>query len=299
MDFVSEVFRSGHGGAILLSRCDYFGPWGVQVGGSPCIGIHYVEHGRCWLRLEGADPTELRQGDVALLPHGTAHILSDHPERPAVALETFLKEPSPRNGGAPNARVVCAAQPVDADLRQKHPLMRELPRVVHRSSADIQSSPSLAPCLSLLLQELRSARPGRAALVELLLQTLLVYVVRQWLDEQPRPSGWASALRDGRIALALEAMHKMPEAAWTVESLAEVAGMSRAAFARRFRTLADEGPLSYLTRLRLSRAAQLLRNTDEGLSSIAGQVGYTSEFAFSRAFKREVGASPSKYRRPR
>lgn len=150
----------------------------------------------------------------------------------------------------------------------------------------------------MLGSELENPRIGSDGIVPALIDSLLLYILRAWLDDQPAAAaaGWAAALRDPAVAPALAAIHGDPSAGWTVESLAVRAGLSRAAFARRFATLVGEPPLAYLTRWRMTTAAQLLRESDVPLSAVAARTGYGSEFAFAKAFKREYGLPPGGYR---
>ncbi|MFD4181605.1 helix-turn-helix transcriptional regulator, partial [Rhodococcus sp. NPDC058514] len=136
-------------------------------------------------------------------------------------------------------------------------------------------------------------------IVPALIDSLLLYILRAWLETQPSADakGWAAALADAAVAPALAAIHGDPAAPWSVESLAARAGLSRAAFARRFTTLVGEPPMAYLTRWRMTAAARLLRESDAPLSAVAGRAGYGSEFAFAKAFKREYGLAPGSYRR--
>lgn len=133
----------------------------------------------------------------------------------------------------------------------------------------------------------------------LLIDSLLLYILRAWLDEQPADTacGWAAALRDRAVASALSAIHDDPSAPWTVASLADRAGLSRAGFARRFAEQVGEPPLAYLTRWRMTTAAKLLRESDTPLSIVADRTGYGSEYALGKAFKREYGQAPGSYRR--
>jgi AraC-like DNA-binding protein len=294
MDVLSDILRGGSK-PVILSRHEYRGAWGVQLDGGATAGLHFVESGECWLRV-GRDPAvKLLQGDVALLPRGAKHTIADAPRRRAQPLDQFLAA-APTHDVPVNARIVCAAQKLGSDLRGLHPLLREMPELIHIRAEIIQCCPSLSPCLRLLLAELRDESPGRSAVVELLLEAFLVYVVRHWVENEAPDSGWVGAMRDKRLARSLAAMHEQPEASWSVTSLARVATMSRPAFARRFRDTLGDTPLGYLTRLRMARGAELLRTTDDTLAQIAERVGYTSEFAFSRAFKRAVGEAPAFYR---
>ncbi|MEM9194610.1 MAG: AraC family transcriptional regulator [Myxococcota bacterium] len=294
MDVLSDIIRATSHQTVLLARFDYWAPWGVSLGSARAAGLHYIEAGSCWLRLEDK-AVELRQGDVVFLPHGTPHSLSDSPTRTCQPLHEFLAEEQATKGEL-TARIVCARKLYRTDPPELHPFLRALPPVVHVPSPSVNACPTLSPCLRLLLQEVGNLAPGHAAVTELLLEAFLVYVIRNWVETEGGLDGWPGALRDPRIARSLSAMHDEVHAEWSVSSLAKVAGMSRAAFAKRFRALLGSGPLAYLTELRMRRGAEYLRDTDDTLAEIAQRVGYTSEFAFSRAFKRHVGCAPSHYR---
>ncbi|MEM6274873.1 MAG: AraC family transcriptional regulator [Myxococcota bacterium] len=294
MDVLSQILRSHSAGAVLLSRCDYREPWGVALESTHTAGLHFVESGSCYLRCGDREPFHLLQGDVAVLPHGSAHVLSDSAHRRAIPLEAFLARPP--EPGPYSARVICAAQRFELDPRRLHPLFLELPSVIHLEHATIQSCAHLGPCLRLLLMELQSETPGRGALVALLLEAFLAYVIRHWIQCHGRPDGWVGVLRDSRLSRVVSSIHEEPERGWTVAELASLATMSRPAFAKSFVKFVGESPLAYVIRLRMERAGELLRQGDESVAEVAQSVGYASEFAFSRAFKRVVGVTPSFFR---
>jgi AraC-like DNA-binding protein len=150
----------------------------------------------------------------------------------------------------------------------------------------------------LLAAEGRSTGPGRRLALSRLVDLLLVQAIRHWVGTEPDvPQGWLLGLRDPRIALALSRMHEAPEQAWTVPRLGREVGMSRSSFADRFGDLIGEPPSRYLTRWRIHLAARLMRSPGSSLSALASRVGYSSEAAFSRAFRRVLGVSPGAYRR--
>jgi len=153
----------------------------------------------------------------------------------------------------------------------------------------------LRAAIDLLGGEVEADRSGRDAVVSGLLDLLLVYMLRAWLEDNPG-SGWSAALKDAAVAGALHAIHDDPARPWTVPELAALVGQSRATLARRFTALVGQPPMAYLTWWRMTRAARLLRESDAPLSAIARQVGYESPFAFSHAFKRLFGQSPNQYR---
>ncbi|MFY1668391.1 cupin domain-containing protein [Plantactinospora sp. WMMB334] len=210
------------------------------------------------------------------------------------------------DGGVPAAEAgagvtvtLCGAY--ELDPAGTHPLLAALPDLIHLP-AHLGRYPELRSTVDLLAAELASPRLGTDAIVPALLDTLLLYTLRAWYDRAPRSGdgpGWAAALRDPVTGAALRAIHRDPAHPWTVAALAAEAGLSRAPFARRFTALLGQPPLAYLTWWRMTTAARLLRESDTPLTTIAGRVGYTSEFAFGAAFKRRYGIAPGRYRRTR
>jgi AraC-like DNA-binding protein len=180
-----------------------------------------------------------------------------------------------------------------------HPLLGELPEVIHLP-ARVGRHPELRGAIDLLGAELDRPRlPGADGVLPALLDLLLLYILRAWFAERRAApaGGWAAALHDPAVAAALRAVHGDPAHGWTVERLAAEAGLSRAAFARRFARLTGLPPLTYLTWWRMTTAARLLRTSDAPVHAIARRVGYTSPYAFTHAFKREYGTPPATYRR--
>ncbi|WP_422771572.1 AraC family transcriptional regulator [Plantactinospora sp. WMMC1484] len=209
-------------------------------------------------------------------------------------------------GGVPAAEAsvgvtvtLCGAY--ELDPAGTHPLLAALPDLIHLP-AHLGRYPELRSTVDLLAAELASPRLGTDAIVPALLDTLLLYTLRAWYDRAPQPGdgpGWAAALRDPVTGAALRAIHRDPAHPWTVAALAAEAGLSRAPFARRFTALLGQPPLAYLTWWRMTTAARLLRESDTPLTTIAGRVGYASEFALGAAFKRRYGIAPGRYRRTR
>ncbi|MER6121648.1 AraC family transcriptional regulator [Streptomyces sp. NPDC001795] len=300
MDVLSDAVTAMRTGRPHSSRTRWNAPWGVRFAPFAGAGFHVVLQGSCWVFPQRAEPVRLGVGDVALLPHGTSHGLADGPATPLrEAADPGSLQPAPPPDGVPAATVLlCGAYLLDQDRR--HPLLAELPEVVHLSSR-VGAHPELRAVIELLGAELDRPREGSAAVVPALLDTLLLYTLRAWHDEQNvggRPSqGWPAALHDPAVGAALRAIHQNPGRAWTVQSLAAVAGLSRSPFARRFTALVGSPPLAYLTWWRMTTAAGLLRADDRPVQRVAEQVGYVSEFAFAKAFKRAYGTSPGRYRR--
>ncbi|WP_306363778.1 AraC family transcriptional regulator [Nocardia sp. CC227C] len=304
MDVLSEALASMRTGAPNSVRTDGRAPWAMRLPEVLGAGFHVVLHGTCWI-IPSADSSEavaLGPGDVIFLRDGAGHILADHPDTPA-------EEPRPEQysgrppvgavsigGDGPLTSLLCGNYHLDGSRR--HPLLRQLPEFIHLPARH-GHHPELTAAVQLLGAELDNPRIGSHGIVPALIDALLLYILRAWIEDQPASEsvGWAAALRDPAVAPALAAIHADPAAGWTVQSLADRAGLSRAAFAKRFATMVGEPPLAYLTRWRLTTAARLLREDDIPVGQIAARTGYTSEFAFGKAFKREYGLPPGQYRR--
>jgi AraC-like DNA-binding protein len=289
------------------SRTAERAPWGVRFPGSDGAGFHVVLQGSAWLLGPkdadpdpDPDPVRLGPGDVVFLAHGHGHGLADHPE---TRLEDFEPEPDgswperPDPGPVAPDETLLLCGSYQLNRARAHPLLAELPPIIHLP-ARVGSRDQLRTGIDLLGAELADPQPGSHAIVSGLLDTLLVYLIRTWwLRERPEETGgWAAALQDPAVTAALHAMHSDPARPWTVEELGGKGGLSRAAFARRFAALVGQPPLVYLTWLRMTTAARLLRENDTPLRALAARCGYTSEFAFAKAFKREYGVAPGRYR---
>jgi AraC-like DNA-binding protein len=299
VDVVSDVLSTVRTGPAFSVFTQLHAPWALDFPTARTAVFHVVVAGRCWLSLDDRPPQVLTAGDVVLLAHGTAHRLVDEP-RPVdlgvVAVETPLG-PASRfvvEGTGDSATLLCGAFPLDRE--RLHPLLADLPLVLHTPGGPGQRE--TRQIVDLLAAEASDTGPGASPLVTALVDAMLVYLLRTWLTaESATCSGWAAALRDPVLSRALAALHGDPAHPWTVESLGQRAGLSRAAFARRFTAGLGEPPLAYLTRWRMTLAARQLRRTEDPLAAVARTVGYESEFAFARAFKRAYGAAPGSYRR--
>lgn len=327
MDVLSDAITSMRTGRPHAGRTEKHGSWGVRFPDSDGAGFHVVLQGACWVLPPDGGPLALGPGDVVFLPHGRGYGLADGPRTPLAEFSGSLPGPFARDAvvpenAAPDAAVPDTAAPdadgagrAGADPRPRpdtvllcgaylldrlrpHPLLAELPQVLH-IPARLGRHPELRSAVELLGGELERPRPGASAVLTSLLDMLLLYVLRAWYEEQSgrAGTGWAAALHDRPVSEALRAIHRDPAHPWTVETLGQAAGLSRAAFARRFTALAGRSPLAYLTWWRMTLAARLLRESELPLRAVAERSGYTSEFAFAKAFKREYGVAPGGYRR--
>jgi AraC-like DNA-binding protein len=294
MDVLADVFAALRVGGMIYAQSDMRAPWGMAFSRSTKAGFHVVVRGSCWLRTENQTRLELHQGDVVLLPRGWTHSLADSANRRALPyLDALARQPA-EPGSAKTARLLCGAYHLAPEGAGS--LLALLPPVVHvpaeRATAELRET------VASLSREAGSTAPGATAATSRLVDLLLLYVLRAWIAEQPEGrGGWLGALRDPSIARALAMLHDEVGSAWELGTLARRVGLSRATLARRFSRLVGTPPLTYLARWRMTLAGQLLRETDEPLTQIGSRVGYQSEFAFNRAFKRELGVSPGEYRK--
>ena len=314
MDTLSDVLRS-----IRLTGAIFFdvrasAPWvaetpagrsivGTMFPGSDHLMLyHLMVRGEGWIAIPGEASLRLAAGDLIVLPHGDPHTLSSAPglhSQPDMAL---YQPPADRqlpvkismgDVGQHSTEIVCGF--LGCDRRPYNPLLTALPRMIH-VSAD-QGGP-LATYVRIALAESMEPRPGGQTVLGHLSELMFVDVVRRYLETLPEgQSGWLAGLRDPYVGRALAALHRDPGQGWTIESLAQRIGLSRSTLAERFTHLVGQPPMQYLTNWRMQLAANQLRGGTDNVAVIANRVGYESEAAFSRAFKKAAGAAPSAWRR--
>jgi AraC-like DNA-binding protein len=302
---LGDVLTTMRNGRPHASRTRARAPWGVRFSTAEAAGCHVVLRGTCWLTVTGSNPVALSPGDVVLVPQQGTYALADHPDTPAVDFnlpdslnltepgEQPLEDPGLGAEHGTVTETLCAAYYLDRG--RTHPLLRDLPPVIHLPAvAGVHTS--LRQAVDLLSAELANSRHGASVIVPALIDALLLLILREWIEHEATDGHWAVALKSPAILPALRAIHTRPQHSWTVEELAQECGLSRATFAVKFRTGVGMPPLTYLTWWRMTIASRELRTTRDTIAAIAWRAGYTSEFAFSKAFKREFDASPHSYR---
>jgi len=257
----------------------------------------------CWLTVEGMEePVLLTEGDLVILPHGHAHTMTDHPKSPVMMLEDLKpKQPVAKNGifysmgqGAVTT-LVCGG--LELEDYSTNPLYSILPAFIHMRSKDEYSIPWLQAIVELVRVEASVNRVEAETVITRLSELLFIQAVRAYIRTiGDRNVGWLGALKDPQIGQALALIQHQAGEAWTVGSLACRVSLSRSAFSAKFRQLVGEPPMQYITRVRLTKAAASLRTHPATLVEVGTSVGYESEVAFSKAFKRYFGIAPGAYR---
>jgi AraC-like DNA-binding protein len=288
----------------LYCASEFTAPWGLGLPPmEDCLMFHVVTAGECWLDVGGHEPLLLRGGDLALVPHGHGHNLLSAKGVAAVPLFDLPRECLSERyeiirhggGGAP-VSLVCGAVRFDHPVARQ--LVRLLPPVLHVEAASAEHADWLQGTLRFMRDEARAMRPGGETVVTRLADILVIQAIRAWIERDPAAqTGWLGALQDRQIGRAIGLIHRDPARDWSLVSLAEAAAMSRSAFAARFTALVGEPAMQYLTRWRMSLALGWLQEGEVAIATLAERLGYQSEAAFSRAFKRCHGIAPGAVRR--
>lgn len=311
-DVLSDVLRVIHLSGAIFFRADLAAPWAVRAasaaelarlmlpGAKQLLLFHIIAHGRCWVALDGAPPFELAGGDILLLPYGGEHTLASDLSLTPVPMKQVLKPAAGLNSlvlgrGPHRTRVICGFLQCEELLFS--PLWRALPECIHVKTSQERASSLLASAVRSIADEIGAAAPGAACVLSRLAELLFIEVLRRHMAElKPPAAGWLSALNDPVVGRALQLLHARPAYPWTVSGLARQVGASRSLLADRFRSMVGQPPMRYLACWRLQLAAEMMRSHRHGLAAVGAHVGYDSEAAFNRAFKRHVGEPPAAWR---
>lgn len=329
MDVLSEVLRVIRLSGAIFFKAEFTAPFAIESPPPPrlaarllptadCLAIfHVLAEGQCWIAVEGETPLHLEQGDVIIFPHSHPHVVTSQMGTAPTAIDGILPEMTAGGfanlsfgGGGAATRFVCGYLQCD---QRFNPLMGALPDLLwvrrregiteiettdHRAGRRTVSLPPdagawLATTLGYLLAEVAAVQAGSRAMLARLAELLYVEVLRRYAHHLPvGETGWLAGLSDSQVGRALRLLHGDPVHAWTVDALARAAGVSRSALALRFTELIGESPMHYLTAWRMHLARQILRESRFTIPEVAARVGYNSEAAFNRAFKRHAGIPP-------
>jgi AraC-like DNA-binding protein len=319
VDVLSDVLRAVRLTGAIFFDVEARAPWVAETPAGPTIAanvmpgaehvimFHAITSGRCWAELlDGSvPPFRLSAGDIVVLPRGDPHVFCTAPgmratpdlamyHRPADRpLPTYIEKGA---GGGERTRFVCGY--LGCDARPFNPVLQALPRMLHARGAE--GAPCMAQLIRLAVDETATRRSGGETVLSKVAELMFVDVVRRHIEMLPTDAGgWLSGLRDAQVGAALSLMHGRPAEAWTLERLAHEVGLSRSVFADRFAHFVQDSPMQYLTRWRMQLATRLLERQGAGVAQVAAEVGYESEAAFNRAFKKCVGLPPGAWRRGR
>lgn len=314
MDALSDVLRVVRLDGGVFLRAEFTAPWCIrsQVAASDCgpllididrlILYHYVVEGRCALAVAGQPPIEMETGSAVIFPRNDAHVMGSDLSLEAVDSHSILKPSSSGNlayinhgGGGATTRIVCGFlgyRRVDGN-----PLIDALPPMLHLDTRRSSAAAWIQSSFQFAADEIAHGRAGTDSVLAKISELLFVEAIRRYIDALPKAEkGWLAGCKDPFVARALAELHTAVGELWTLDRLARQVGLSRSALCNRFTALVGDPPMRYLTQWRLHVAAQRLRNTRSPLISIAQEVGFETEEAFNRAFKRRYGKPPATWR---
>ena len=314
MDVLSEVLKVVKLQGAMFYNGEFSSPWSYRSppsrmvapylapGRGHVILYHLLTEGRATARLENGKPVALVAGDIAIFPHGDAHIMENGPPTETVdmlpELSRILSQGlklSRFGGGGEVTRFICGYMACDPQLSQV--LLNGLPRLFKVSICNHASGKWLEDSILFSVNEAGACRAGGEAVLAKLSEVLFVETLRAYIACRPaEQTGWLAGARDLEVGKTLALMHRDPAHPWTIATLAKEAGISRSVLVERFRHYLSEPPMAYLTRWRLQLGAQMLRSTNYSVAQIAAEVGYESEAAFNRVFKRNFEVPPARFR---
>ncbi|HTE43052.1 MAG TPA: AraC family transcriptional regulator [Steroidobacteraceae bacterium] len=318
MDALSDVLQAVRLTGTIFFDVQATAPWVAQTppgpsvvdaifpGSKHLISYHVLTHGSCWMEMENREPLLLSAGDIIVFPHGNPHSMSSVPGMRSTANMKLYRRAKgvtlpatimigDSEGGPADAKFICGF--LGCDARPFNPLLDALPRVIHMSERDVASIGFYA---RLAVEESNQSRIGGQGMLGRISELMFVDVVRRYLETLPvGHTTWLAGLRDPIVGKAISALHTKPARNWTLESLAREVALSRSALAERFTEFVGTPPMQYLTNWRMQLAATRLQAGSESIATVANHVGYESEAAFSRVFKKIVGVPPSEWRKRR
>jgi AraC-like DNA-binding protein len=296
-DVLGDVLDSLRFRGSIFFRSDMAAPWGMSLTevGSP--RFHIMLSGECFIGSHGRDNVKVREADIVVLPNGGSHWIADRPGRALVKSSQAgraceLGNPLFQNGEITN-RLMCGI--VHVDQRVSHPIISALPQMMHFSMLD-RSGPVWS-VVNLIDHEMMDHQQGSSRVADRLTEILFLKLLNQYVKEHEEATGFLAALRDRRVSHALALIHKEPEFNWTLATLGERVGMSRATLVRHFREVVGIAPMAYITDWRMTKAHNLINYTATSFEQIAESTGFASPRTLSRAVQRQYGHTPSELRR--
>ena len=316
MDVLSEVLKTVKLDGALFYNAEFSSPWCfrqpashtmasyLSQGPKHVIIFHLLTEGQGYGRVEGDDrPVPLRAGDIVIFPHGDPHVMGNglpvtpvDSERELQRIVSHGLKVSRMGGGGELTKLICGYMACEPQLSRV--FLGGLPPILKVNIRNDVAGQWLENSLRHSVDNMDASRPGGEAVLAKLSEVLFVETLRRYIAQLPREqTGWLAGVRDPEVGKALALLHRKPANPWTIAALANEVGMSRSVLAERFRRYLSETPMAYLTRWRLQLGAQILTSTSSSVAQVAAEVGYESEPSFNRAFKREFGLPPARFRR--
>lgn len=305
-DPVGEALHFLRMSGTFYCRSEFKEPWALEIPPmQDCLMLHVVTAGRCFLELEGEQRQLLQPGNLALVPRGEGHLLTSASGVPAAKLFDIDREQVSERyevlrlgGDGESATVICGLFKFDDAAAQQ--LITQLPKIITVDAWATPQSDWLQSTLRMIAAEARDMGPGGETVITRLADILVIHAIRFWITHNPSvQTGWLGALQDPQIGRVISRIHRNPSHPWTLNSLASEASMSRSAFAARFTELVGQSAMYYVARWRMNTALTRLAENNLTVAEVAISMGYESEAAFNRAFKRHTGMSPGAAKRKR
>lgn len=298
---LTEMLRGLKLEGVDYARCRMTAPWGLSFPAQPKAQFHFIAGRGCWLRTSDGAWTRIEEGDAVLLPRGAEHALASSPDAFPAPVENCQFEPvccgilDTCSGGDQGEQTILFGAGMTFNLDSQHPLLLMMPELMQMREL-ATDEPAIPHLLEAMTRELALDRVGAGGMLTRLADVVAAALIRNWVEKGCGSEGWVAAARDPGIGRVLAAIHREPTRDWSVEALADVMHASRSAFALRFANVVGQTPARYVAQLRMQEAKQWLVRDRMKIAIVARKLGYESEAAFSRAFKRIIGAPPSHFR---
>jgi len=302
MDALADILKTIRLHTTAYFCSDFSSSWGIQVDTSSNGLFHVLMEGDAWLQANNqASPIKLKPGDIIAFPTGGAHWISDEPGsvklKGSDVVNRIITGDNPFQAEKSQLKNTLLCGTFNYDSSLKHPFLKALPCFIHIEAAHYPDLDWLRSLLGVVAREARQSNPGSSIVVDRLTEVLFIQLLRIYMQEHQHEEGYLIALHDTKIGKALNLIHNEHNTLCTVNMLADAAALSRSAFTERFTRLVGESPKSYLMNWRMQRAKALLKESNLVMQSIAEQTGYSSEAAFSKAFKQMFNISPGAFRK--
>ena len=297
MDILSDVLSKVKLSSVVYFKSDFSDPWGMDVPKGPFAQFHIVTKGYCMLKTKDTC-LQLFTGDIVVFPFGASHWIANNEKSKRYqgleVVEAILSGKHLFEGDQLSTTLVCGH--FEFDRTVVHPFINELPAMIHISNDDVKQFSWLKNITELVIDEAAKEKSGSSVIVNKLGEILFIHTLRALIEKNKLKTGFMAAMQDERISKVLKEIHTHPENDWQLEKLAQIAGMSRTSFINRFKSLIGDTPFNYVTQWRILQAKELLAESNLPVGEIAEQVGYQSEAAFNRVFKKNVEQTPLKFR---